>query len=282
MLTVNPLSRKLLFSPYFLLIFSAVLFSTVTDQLLQLQVEQLISSKDGLSAMIWLWGALSVLSAVFFPLITSLLCAYLLVDFVQTPASLTALPITDVATTEITAEAEAASPATDGEATLSDNTGVISTPQPAPTKPEIDTYLKENFELSVVETLRAWGKIYLWSFVFIFPGIIRYINYILTPFVVAFSKKYKNGEVDALEYSTKISKNFWWSIKLWLGFFFVIVPALFYLIFSDYRLFTSHPLAATGVVFLETLAELLFHYIILKLFIKFLNEHEVVAHGTDV
>jgi hypothetical protein len=270
-LTVYPLSRKLFFSPYFLLIFSAVLFSTLTDQVLQLQVERMISSKDGLSALIWLWGSLSVLSAVFFPLLTSLLCAYLLVDFKR--------PVHSVSE-NLPPESPSA---VENEPVQEEPSDAI---EPAPpvvlSKPEIDTYLKQSFELSVVETLRAWGKIYLWSFVFIFPGIIRYINYILTPFVVVFSQKYQNGEVDALEYSAKISKNFWWSIKLWLGLFFVIVPLLFYFVFGDYRLFTSHPLAATGVVFLETISELLFHYILLKLFIKFLNEHEVVAHGADV
>ncbi len=182
----------------------------------------LISSKDGLTGMIWVWGGLSVLSAILFPVIVSIFCAYLLVS----------------------------------------------------TNTKMKEFLAENFELSLIETLRAWGKTFLWSFVFILPGVIKYINYILTPFVVLFSKRYKRGEVDALEYSTAISKHFFWKIKLWLGLFFVIVPLLFYLLFDEYRVFKTHPITATGLVFLAAVVQLLFHFVILKLFIKFLNDVE--------
>jgi hypothetical protein len=137
------------------------------DQYLTKQVENLISSKDGLSNMIWVWGGLSVLSAILFPLLISIFCAYF---FITSTKSL-------------------------------------------------NEFVEDNFELSLIETLRAWGKTFLWSFVFLLPGVFKYINYILTPFVVMFSKKYKRGEVDALEYSTLISKKFFWSIKLWLGCF---------------------------------------------------------------
>lgn len=226
MLQVNRFDFKTLLRPAFLLIFSALFFSTLTDQYLQRQVELVIRSKDGLSSIIWLWGALSILSAVLFPLLISIFCAYLLI----------------------------------------------------PTGQSVGKFLGENLELSLVETLRAWGKTFLWSFVFLIPGVIKYINYILTPFVVLFSKKYKNGEVDALDYSARISKNFWWSIKLWLGLFYVIVPILLYALFEEYRSFGTHPVWATLVVLLETVIELLFHFIILRLFVKYLNEVENAAH----
>lgn len=229
MLQVNKINLKLIFSPYFLLIFSALLLSTLTDQFLQKQVEIIISSKDGLSNMIWLWGFLSVFSAILFPLMISLLCAFVLVSGQK----------------------------------------------------KLKVFLAENLELSFIETLRAWGKTFLWSFVFILPGIIKYINYILTPFVVMFSRRYKNGEVDALEYSAMISKNFWWSIKAWLGLFYVIIPIVLYVLLDEYRVFNTHPISAMAVVFLETLIELTFHFIILKLFIKYLNTKEGID-GTYV
>jgi hypothetical protein len=141
--------------------------------------------------------------------------------------------------------------------------------------------LNSRFELSLIETLRAWGKTFLWSFLFFLPGVIKYINYILTPFVVMFSRKYKRGEVDALEYSTLISKKFFWSIKMWLGLFYVRVPVLFYALFDEYRVLSTHPVAATLVVGLETLVEIIFHFIILNLFIKFLNANEV-ENGSHV
>lgn len=229
MLQLNKVNFKSLANPYFLLIFSAVLLSTLTDQYVQKKVEFLISSKDGLTSELWLWGALSIVTAVLFPLIISLLCAFVLVI---------------------------------GNKKLSQ-------------------FLSENLELGLVETLRAWGKTFLWSLLFIFPGIVKYINYILTPFVVAFSERYKNGEVDALEYSTQISKNFWWSIKIWLGVFYVLIPVILYFLLDEYRTFNNHPISATAVVFLETVFELVFHYILLKLFIKYLNASEV-SHVTHV
>jgi hypothetical protein len=199
------------------------------DQFLTKQVEILISSKDGLTNMIWVWGGLSVLSAILFPLLISMFCAYFLISSTKS----------------------------------------------------LNEFVKENFELGLIETLRAWGKTFLWSFVFFLPGVIKYINYILTPFVVMFSRKYKRGEVDALEYSTLISKKFFWSIKMWLGLFYVIVPVLFYALFDEYRVFGTHPVSATLVVCLETLLEIVFHFIILNLFIKFLNANEV-ENGSHV
>lgn len=229
MLQVNKFDLKSLLNPSVLLIFSAILFSTLTDQFLTKQVEDIISSKDGLSNMIWVWGGLSVLSAIMFPLLISFLCAYCLVI----------------------------------------------------TNKELSDFFSDNFELGLVETLRAWGKTFLWSFVFFIPGVVKYINYILTPFVVMFSKKYQRGEVDALEYSTQISKKFWWSIKMWLGVFYVIVPVLLYALLDEYRMFSTHPVSATAVVGLETILEIMFHFLILKLFIKFLNDSEV-ENGSHV
>jgi len=222
MLQVHKLNLKTLLNPYVLLIFSALVFSNYTDQFLQKQVEDIISSKDGLSNLIWLWGFLSVLSAILFPLLISLLCAFVL----------------------------------------------VASPQ------KLGDFLAKNLELSFLETLRAWGKTFLWSFLFIIPGVIKYIDYILTPFVVMFSQRYKNGEVDALEYSAQISKKFWWNLKIWLGVFYVIIPLALYTLFDEYRVFATHPVSATAVALLESIIELLFHFIILKLFIKFLNASE--------
>ena len=67
----------------------------------------------------------------------------------------------------------------------------------------------EKFELAFVETLRAWGKTFLWCFLFIIPGLIKYTYYLMAPFVVLFSRKYAAGEEDALKYSEQLSKKFW-------------------------------------------------------------------------
>lgn len=201
----------------------------MADQYFSHQIELLISSKDGLSNMIWIWGGLSILSAIFFPLLISLLCAYTLVSHHS----------------------------------------------------HIKKYFSENLELGIIESLRAWGKTFLWTFVFVIPGLIKYIHYILTPFVVAFSERYKKGEVDALEYSTKIAKSFYWSIKCWMGVFYLIIPAIMYFVFDEWRMFSNHPISATLLVGVETVIELLFHFIILKMFINYINQNEV-QNGSHV
>ena len=226
MLQVKKFNLKAVLNPIFLLIFSALIFSNLTDQYLQKQVEELISSKDGLSNIIWFWGFISILSAILFPLVISLLCAFLLVSNQQKVEN------------------------------------------------KMSVFFAENIELSLIEILRSMGKVFLWSFLLIIPGVIKYIDYLLAPFVVMFSKRYKNGEVDALEYYTEISKKFWWSIKLWVVLFYVIIPIMIYALFDELRVFSEHPISATALTFVESVIELLFHFIILKLFIKFLNNFE--------
>lgn len=225
MLQVNKFDLKLLLKPFVLLIFSALLISTVTDQFLQNQIENVIRSKDGLSNIIWFWGFLSLVNVMVFPLLVAVLSSFFLVS------------------------------------NRAEN--------------NIQHFFKNNLELCFIETLRAWGRSFLWSFLFIIPGLIKFADYILTPFVVMFSNKYKNGEVDALQYSTLISKKFWWRIQLWLSVFYLVIPITLYFLFDEYQLFAIHPISATLLVFLKTFIELLFHFLILKLFIKNLNTIEV-------
>lgn len=133
-------------------------------------------------------------------------------------------------------------------------------------------FVAEKFELSLLETIRAWGKTFLWSLLFIIPGLIKYSYYLLTPFVVFFSQKYSRGEVDALKYSELISKKFWWKLNFWLTLFYFIFPLLISSFLDDYRLFRTHPFTALICVMLECLLVLIFHYQILKLFLTKLDE----------
>ena len=191
-------------------------------------VEHLISSKDGLTGMIWVWAGLSLLSTILFPLLTALLCSFCIIK--------------------------------------SDK--------------GIPDFFSENLELSLIETLRSWGKAFLWTFVFIIPGIKKFINYTLTPYVVFFSKRYKAGEVDALAYSTQITKKYWKAVNLWITFYFVVVPLIFYVLFEDYRLFSAYPIAATGLVLLKTIMEYLFNFSMLQILVKYLNETEFIPEIT--
>jgi len=208
--------------PGFLLVFLALFISTLADQLLNKQIETLIQSPQGLSNMIWFWGALSLFCSLLFPLFTSFLCAHTLAN----------LP---------------------GQGWQ---------------------FAGQKFELGFIETLRAWGKTFMWCFLFIIPGLIQYTYYLMAPFVVMFSKKYAAGEVDALEYSKSLSKKFWWRLNFWLFIFYLLVPVTISSSLDEFLLFRVHPIIATLGVLLETILFFLFHFVVLKLFLRYLDEFE--------
>jgi hypothetical protein len=221
---VKELSFKSVFTPFFLLIFSAMFISTLSDQIISLKVEKLVSSPNGLNDMIWVWGALSLFTAVFFPMLFAILCSY----------------------------------------------SIVKTPTPL----RFESFFENNIELSVIENLRSWGKSFMWSFLLILPGLAKFILYTLTPYVVLFSKNYKEGKVDALEYSSLVCKKYLKEVNLWLTVFYLGIPILLYVIAEPYRLLRYHPLAGTAVVFVKTLTEYGFHYMMLRIFINFINQNE--------
>jgi hypothetical protein len=229
-LQLNKLDLKSFLNPYFLLIFSAMFLSTFSDQLITRKVEAIISSKDGLSNVIWAWAALSLFCTILFPLLTAMLSSFCIIRADK----------------------------------------------------NLKKFVTENLELSFVETLRAWGKSFLWSFVFLLPGIRKFIHYTFTPHVVFFSKRYKAGEVDALAYSEQIAKKYWKPLNAWLTLYFLVVPVVFYLMFENYRLFSMYPLAATGLVLLKTVVEYCFNFSMLRILFKYLNETEYTTELTEV
>lgn len=126
----------------------------------------------------------------------------------------------------------------------------------------------------MIETMRSGGKLILWFFVFIIPIFWKYLHYFLTPFVVMFSKRYERGEVDALEYSTELSKKVFWRLQLWLAIFYFIIPGLVSILLDEKRVFIISPVTATLCVALETVILFAYHYFVLKLFLPYLNEME--------
>ncbi len=57
-----------------------------------------------------------------------------------------------------------------------------------------------------LESLRAMGKVILWSILFILPGLYFYLRYLFVPFIVIFNREYKEGQRDALLHSSKLTK----------------------------------------------------------------------------
>ena len=96
----------------------------------------------------------------------------------------------------------------------------------------------------------------------------------MAQFVVLFSKRYAAGEVDALKYSELLSKKFWWRLNLWLTVFYLIVPLILSMTMDEYKLFQLHPWTASLSVLLESILVFIFHFLILRLFIKYLDEVE--------
>ena len=141
----------------------------------------------------------------------------------------------------------------------------------------LSVFAQKKFELGLVETLRAWGKSFLWSFLFIIPGLLKFTYYFLTPYIVFFSEKYAQGEVDALEYSKAVTKKFWWRFNGWLLVFYGIIPLATSLFFDEYKSFSIHPVTACLLSIAESGFVILFHYFISKLFLNSLKTFEPLA-----
>jgi hypothetical protein len=62
------------------------------------------------------------------------------------------------------------------------------------------------------EYLRMLAKILRWGILFLIPGFVRYAQLIFVPYIALFSKRYRNGEVDALQLSTSLVKGRLWTI----------------------------------------------------------------------
>lgn len=148
-----------------------------------------------------------------------------------------------------------------------------------------DRFLKDNFELSFLETIRAWGKTFLWTFLFIIPGIIKFFLYVPVPFVVFFSKRYQAGEVDALKLSQKIAKKHWFWLLIYMTMFTFVLPMTLSLGMDQYRVFREYVVYASLLTAIDAVVVIVFHYYILKLILKFIKDDDskgATANGTNV
>lgn len=118
------------------------------------------------------------------------------------------------------------------------------------------------------EWLRGMGEASLWMFVLVIPGLLRWIEYTLLPFICFFDPAYQKGEIDALKHCRKILRGHrlkLWS--LWLGFG-VILPLLLTIIFSDYESLREHPLAGSTLVLMETIVQALAFWLFWRLYLQ--------------
>ncbi len=67
------------------------------------------------------------------------------------------------------------------------------------------------------ESLRALGRVLLWFFVLIIPGVYWYMRYFLVPYVVILEPEYQKGNVDALKLSDFLSQGYGWPIFAYMA-----------------------------------------------------------------
>ncbi len=231
---MNPQQTNTLFAAVrsgFLLIFSATIISTLTQQFLDKKIELILRSTEGLTSMIWVWGFFSLLSALIFPLLLSLLTSYFL----------------------------------------------IQNQEPRPVQ-----FIEKHFELGLIESLRSWGKSFLWFFVLVIPGFIYFFYYSLSPQIVYFSNKYQSGEIDALAESEKYVKKNWFFYSVVTFIFYFILPMIMTSVFDEYRLFSLHPGWALGCIALETLLFICFQYLMINKLIDQLIQEKDYKYASYV
>jgi hypothetical protein len=191
-----------------LLLFLIGVLSSQIDQSISSQVEEALRNPQGLNSAVYIYGFLSLIFSLFFPLILILLCLW-------------ALKPTASAMTE------------------------------RATRRQVSHFFKHNFPQLVIETLRSWGKILLWSLLFIIPGVIKYVVYVLVPFIVATSPAYDRGELDALQTSTRLVKKHAWEILALIFVFHLTIPLILTVFFDEYRLMNQTPIASLALSLLD-------------------------------
>jgi len=78
-----------------------------------------------------------------------------------------------------------------------------------------------------IEGFKACLIIIAGLFLFLIPGIIKYIHYFFFTFVVFFNKEYKAGKLNALKHSKELSRGLrWWIFLLVILFSFIgVIPS---------------------------------------------------------
>jgi hypothetical protein len=128
-------------------------------------------------------------------------------------------------------------------------------------------FLKTHFTQNLREQMRAWGQSTLWGFVFILPGLVRWIRYLFVPFIVSLDPAYARGEKDALQESRRLSRgSFFQLCTLFLGL--SLMAPVFLALFDDHRLLWQTPMSALLLCFVEMLINLWLVQLLYRLYEK--------------
>lgn len=125
---------------------------------------------------------------------------------------------------------------------------------------------RSHIESFIIETLRSWGKMIWWGFLFILPGFYKLISYSYVPFVVLLSAKYNQGEIDALDESERIFSQKKMATFLAIFLFQLILPIMLSSLLDSYRNFNETPLLAFGCSVIQGLVGLLGFLVLLEIY----------------
>jgi hypothetical protein len=126
-------------------------------------------------------------------------------------------------------------------------------------------FVTQNLNQSLIETLRAWGRVMLWSLLLILPGIYKFLQYLFIPFIVCLDPQYQRGEKDALQTARHLSHGR--MLKLFLVvFLFSGVGPLLLAAFDDSKVLWRTPLPALLLCLIEMTWNLCFIFVLWKMY----------------
>lgn len=218
----------------FLPLYSAVVIGLIIDQSLNQEIESILRSPDGFSHRVWIWGGLSLISSLVFPVLFTLLSCFFMTEKIR---------------------------------------GFFFS--------QLPEFLKKHFEMTLLESIRAWAFMFLWFFVLFFPMVYKFVSYTMTPFLVVYSPAYARGEINALKTSEVIAKEFFIKLFLLLVCFYVVLPAVSTLVFDQYKVIRNYPLQALALAGVDAFVIFTIQFFLLKMFFNS-SYFKGDSHGINV
>ncbi|MGZ3743396.1 MAG: hypothetical protein ACXWRE_06795 [Pseudobdellovibrionaceae bacterium] len=112
-------------------------------------------------------------------------------------------------------------------------------------------YIQKHLNQMSIEVLRSWGKTLLWSLLFILPGLWKYLEYTMIPFVVTLSQAYERGEEDSLMASARVVRGNLFKILAIILVFHLFFPSILTVLFDEYRLVWHTPVQALVLTLID-------------------------------
>lgn len=124
-------------------------------------------------------------------------------------------------------------------------------------------YVANRVTYLVREQMRAMGKVIAWGLLFILPGLWKFLEYSLLPFVVCMDPRYQKGEIDALQTASRVFYRNWGKVILIV--FCLMLISLLGTSIDEYRSFALHPFSAVALVTVDLVIFLSFQWLLIRL-----------------